>query len=198
MAGRRGPYAKTDRRRAALGAAALELVRQKGHRNFAVAEVAAAAEVSEPTVYYHFPTKEDLLIAALQRHDEENMRAHGSAYGAIAEMGGRAAAGVERTHYARLYNELAGAAADPSHPANAFFRGRWARSITTVSLDIERLQALGRVSPGVDAPQAARLLLAAWEGLQLQWMQGPPFDIRAAVEAHIRIVLGERALEPVS
>lgn len=198
MAGKRGPYAKTDMRRAALGAAALELIRQKGHRNVAVAEVAAAAEVSEPTVYYHFPTKEELLIAALQRHDEENMRARGSAYGAIAEMGHRAAAGVERTHYARLYNELAGAAADPAHPANAFFRARWARSIATVSLDIERLQELGRVSRGVNAHQAAHLLLAAWEGLQLQWMQGPPFDIRATVEAHIRVVLGEQALEPVS
>ena len=30
MAGKRGPYAKTDRRRAGLGAAALELIRQKG------------------------------------------------------------------------------------------------------------------------------------------------------------------------
>jgi AcrR family transcriptional regulator len=195
MTSKRGPYAKSDVRRRSLSAAALELVRQKGHRNVAIAEIAELAQTSEPTVYYHFPTKESLLIAALRQHDDENIRARGHEEGAIADMGSRAEIGVRRTNYARLYNELAGAAADHDHPANAFFQERWARSLGVVATDIRRLQALGRVPAGVDADAAAHLLLAAWEGLQLQWMQGPPFDIRALIEAHIRALLGPNALD---
>ena len=150
MTSKRGPYAKSDVRRRSLSAAALELVRQKGHRNVAIAEIAQLANTSEPTVYYHFPTKESLLIAALQQHDEENARARGHETGAIAEMGSRAEAGVQRTNYAQLYNELAGAAADPAHPANEFFRQRWARSVDVVATDIRRLQESGRVPADVE------------------------------------------------
>jgi AcrR family transcriptional regulator len=195
MPQKRGPYAKTDQRRRALSSAALELVRQKGHRNVAVSEIAALADTSEPTVYYHFPAKEHLLIAALQQHDDENIRERGAEAGAIADMGHRAEIGVQRTNYSRLYNELAGAAADPEHPANPFFRERWARSLSVVATDIRRLQSLGRVPQEVDADAAAHLLLAAWEGLQLQWMQGPPFDIRVLLEAQIRALLGPAALD---
>ncbi|WP_187266926.1 TetR/AcrR family transcriptional regulator [Microbacterium hatanonis] len=178
-----------------MSAAALQLVRDKGHRNVAVSEIAALAETSEPTVYYHFPAKEHLLIAALQQHDDENIRARGAEAGAIAEMGDRAEVGVQRTNYARLYNELAGAAADPDHPANEFFRQRWARSVEVVAADIRRLQGLGNVPDHVEPEVAAHLLLAAWEGLQLQWMQGPPFDIRMLIEANIRAILGPEALD---
>lgn len=195
MTSKRGPYAKSGVRRRSLSAAALELVRQKGHRSVAIAEIAELAETSEPTVYYHFPTKESLLIAALKQHDDENIRARGHEEGAIAEMGSRAEIGVQRTNYARLYNELAGAAADPSHPANTFFQERWSRSLEVVATDIRRLQEVGRVPVTVDAEDTAHLLLAAWEGLQLQWMQGPAFDIRALIESHIRALLGPDALD---
>jgi AcrR family transcriptional regulator len=195
MPGKRGPYAKSDQRKQALSKAALDLVREKGHRNVSVAEIAERAQTSEPTVYYHFPTKESLLIAALKQHDDENIRPRGKEAGAIADMGPRAEVGVQRTNYARLYNELAGAAADPDHPANNFFQDRWARSLRVVATDIRRLQQEGRVPSEVDADSAAHLLLAAWEGLQMQWMQGPPFDIRALMEWHIRTLLGPAALD---
>ncbi|MFC7619303.1 TetR/AcrR family transcriptional regulator [Microlunatus sp. GCM10028923] len=195
MSRKRGPYAKSDHRRSALSEAALRLVREKGHRNVVVAEIAELAETSEPTVYYHFPTKESLLIAALKQHDDENVRAPGAEAGAIADMGSRAEIGVRRTNYARLYNELAGAAADPDHPANEFFQQRWARSIEIITTDIRRLQTAGRVPPDLDAETTAHLLLAAWEGLQLQWMQGPQFDIRARIEGHIRALLGPLAID---
>jgi AcrR family transcriptional regulator len=195
MPRKRGPYAKSDQRKEALSKAALGLVREKGHRSVSVAEIAERAQTSEPTVYYHFPTKESLLIAALKQHDEENIRARGEEAGAVADMGPRAEVGVQRTNYARLYNELAGAAADTDHPANGFFRDRWARSLHVVATDIRRLQEAGRVPGEIDAETAAHLLLAAWEGLQMRWMQGPPFDIRALIEWHIRALLGSGALD---
>ncbi|CAH0191937.1 HTH-type transcriptional regulator BetI [Microbacterium oxydans] len=195
MATKRGPYAKSDHRRQSLSRAALALIGERGHRNVSVPDIAERAETREPTAYYHFPTKESLLIAALQQHDDDNIRARGAEAGAIADMGERAALGVERTNFGRLYNELSGAAADPAHPANSYFQERWARSHHVVATDIRRLQAEGRARADVDADIAAQLILAAWEGLQLRWMQGPPFDIRGRIEWHIRALLGESVLD---
>jgi AcrR family transcriptional regulator len=191
---KRGPYAKTSQRRQELSRAALGLVQAKGHRNVAVSEIAAVAQTSEPTVFYHFPTKESLLIAALRQFDDENIRPKGAEAGAIADMGRRAEIGVRREQITRLYAELAGAAVDPEHPANAYFQERWARSLHVVATDIRRLQGEGRVPGDVDADIAARILLAAWEGLQYQWLHGPQFDIRAHIEWNIRAILGPGAL----
>ena len=41
----------------------------------------------------------------------------------------------------------------------------------------------------IDAKHAARVLLATWEGLQVQWMHGPEFDIRSEIAAVIHAVL---------
>ena len=65
-----------------------------------------------------------------------------------------------------------------------------------IATDIRLLQDLGMVPGGLDAAAAARTLLAAWEGLQLQWLQGPAFDIRAQIEWNIEHLLGANALEP--
>lgn len=194
MAEKRGAYAKSNKRRQALSQATLKLVQAKGHRSVTVAEVAELAGTSEPTVFYHFPTKESLLISALKQFDDENIRGAGAEAGAIGDMGRRAELGVRRQHIPLLYAEMAGAAVDREHPANAYFQDRLARSLKVISTDIRRLQAGGAVPDDIDADTAARILLAAWEGLQFQWQHGPEFDIRAHMEWHIRAVLGPNAL----
>lgn len=195
MASKRGPYAKTGGRRRELGRAALALVQEKGHRQVAVAEVAERAGVSEPTVFYHFPTKDHLLIAALEQFDDEHIRPEGEEAGAIADMGRRAEEGVRRPHIPHLYAETVGASVDPEHPANRYVRARQERSMRVICTDIRRLQKLDVVSGELDAVAAARTLLAAWEGLQLQWLQGSSFDIRAQIEWNIVNLLGVNALK---
>jgi AcrR family transcriptional regulator len=49
--------------RAAIATAARRLFAERGFDGVTVAEVAAAAQVSEKTVFNHFPTKEDLAFA---------------------------------------------------------------------------------------------------------------------------------------
>ncbi|MCA4132478.1 TetR/AcrR family transcriptional regulator [Arthrobacter sp. M4] len=196
MAEKRGSYAKSGKRREALSSAALKLVQDKGHRNVTVGEVAELAGTSEPTVFYHFPTKESLLISALKQFDDDNIRAAGHEAGAIADMGHRAEVGVRRPHIPLLYAEMAGAAVDHENPANPYFQGRLARSLQVIATDIHRLQGEGKVDGAIDANMAARVLLACWEGLQFQWQHGPEFDIRTHLEWTIKAVLGPHALTP--
>lgn len=53
---------KTERTRARLLGAALELFAEHGYEATSVAQIAAQAEVSEMTFFRYFPTKESLLV----------------------------------------------------------------------------------------------------------------------------------------
>src|SRR3954453_21600505 len=54
---------KKRQTREAIAAAAMELFLQRGYDEVTVAEVAQAADVSEKTVFNHFPAKEDLVFS---------------------------------------------------------------------------------------------------------------------------------------
>jgi AcrR family transcriptional regulator len=54
---------KKQRTRESIAAAALELFGQRGYHATTVADIAAAADVSERTVFTYFPTKEDILFS---------------------------------------------------------------------------------------------------------------------------------------
>jgi AcrR family transcriptional regulator len=58
----------------ALSAAAITLFLERGFDDVSVAEIAAAAEVSKPTLFAHFPTKEDLVLHRILDHRGEPAR----------------------------------------------------------------------------------------------------------------------------
>lgn len=49
---------------------AVELFLEKGFDAVSVAEVAAAAEVSKPTLFRYFPAKEDLVLHRIADHED--------------------------------------------------------------------------------------------------------------------------------
>ena len=53
---------KRRRTREAIASAALRLFRESGFDGVSVADIAAEAEISKPTLFAYFPTKEDLVI----------------------------------------------------------------------------------------------------------------------------------------
>ncbi|MGI5446526.1 TetR/AcrR family transcriptional regulator [Streptomyces sp. CA-243310] len=65
---------KKLRTRQRLAATALELFLERGFDAVSVADVAAAAEVSKPTLFRYFPSKEDLILDRFADHQDEAAR----------------------------------------------------------------------------------------------------------------------------
>ncbi|WP_433546897.1 TetR family transcriptional regulator [Streptomyces sp. CA-294286] len=65
---------KKRRTYAAISEAAIRLFLERGFDAVSVAEVAAAAEVSKPTLFRYFPAKEDLALHRFADHEDESAR----------------------------------------------------------------------------------------------------------------------------
>src|SRR4029450_6578997 len=62
---------KKQRTRQLLADTSRRLFSEHGFENVSVAEIARVAEVSEPTVFNYFPTKEDLVYSGLEAFEEQ-------------------------------------------------------------------------------------------------------------------------------
>ncbi|MDX2296679.1 MULTISPECIES: TetR/AcrR family transcriptional regulator [Streptomyces] len=65
---------KKERTRDAIGDAAVALFLERGFDGVSVNEIAAAAEVSKPTLFRYFPSKEDLVLHRFADHQGEAAR----------------------------------------------------------------------------------------------------------------------------
>ncbi|MEU6769268.1 TetR/AcrR family transcriptional regulator [Streptomyces sp. NPDC046853] len=65
---------KKQRMYQAISEAAITLFLEKGFEKVPVAEVAAAAQISKPTLFRYFPTKEDLVLHRFADHLDEAAR----------------------------------------------------------------------------------------------------------------------------
>ncbi|MFF7989643.1 TetR/AcrR family transcriptional regulator [Kitasatospora xanthocidica] len=62
---------KKEQTRRAISEAAITLFLEHGFDRVSVADVAAAAEVSKPTLFSYFPSKEDLVVHRFADHQEQ-------------------------------------------------------------------------------------------------------------------------------
>ncbi|MFG2803343.1 TetR family transcriptional regulator [Streptomyces pseudovenezuelae] len=65
---------KKQRMYETVSAIAVRLFLEKGFDAVSVAEIAAAAEISKPTLFRYFPAKEDLVLHRIADHEDEAAR----------------------------------------------------------------------------------------------------------------------------
>jgi AcrR family transcriptional regulator len=175
---RRLPLAE---RREEILKAATELIASSGFKGVPLEAFAAACGMTKAGMLHHFPSKDALLIAVLERRDDLDLATVG---GTLEPARDPAAARATMTAFVRrnltqrsilqLYAVLAAEALNPAHPAHAYFQARLEEGRAM----FERYLLSWHPRPGLAAVE----LLSFLDGLQLHWLRDPGIDFLAQWE----------------
>ncbi|MDH2416220.1 TetR/AcrR family transcriptional regulator [Nocardioides sp. CER19] len=176
----RGSYAKGAATREQILDVAIETFVRNGYDKTSFREIARESGLSQAGLLHHFSSKQELLVAVLRRRDRRDQdrydaitdRRH-TAEGLIAAVRHNA----EEPGLVRLFVAMSADCIDEESPSAEFLADRYRSIIGDVADDIGRRQADGEVSKQLDAETVASLLVAAADGLQLQWLTSDAGDI---------------------
>ncbi|MEV7608551.1 TetR/AcrR family transcriptional regulator [Microbacterium sp. NPDC089320] len=172
---RRGPYAKTARTRERIVDACETLYAAKGFRSTTVKEIAELAGISDRGLVHHFPTREDLLLAVLERHEDRSSIAitKTDPLEALQALLAQERALERSPLLVELRLALSSEATDPGHPAHEHYARNYRELreyLTTVFSDLRTRGDL--VSPQDDLTLAASFI-AVSDGLHMQRAYDP-------------------------
>ncbi|WP_194289783.1 TetR/AcrR family transcriptional regulator [Nocardia macrotermitis] len=203
---RRGPYAPTRARRDAVGSVALEIVDELGHEAVTTALVAERSGIAKPAVHYHFPTRDHLLVAALERIDLsvdidtinniDEQPVESINFETIIPRTGEHVFSSEKR--LRLYVSVHGQSATPGHPAAEYFTRRTRLQLALFTKIVAALQVSGRAHPGLDPRTTAQQVIAHWDGLVFLGIHDPGFDLEAVLLDGIRRIVGRNWVDTLA
>ena len=146
----RGSYAKGVAKREEILQAALDVVAEKGYRGASVREIADAVGLSQAGLLHYFGTKEELFVEILRvrdLRDRDTYMRHGDARLDLTEgYPGLIRHNAEVPGVVQLYSQMAVEAADPAHPAHAYFLTRGDAMRESMQGALEELQVAGRMT----------------------------------------------------
>ena len=185
---RTGSYQAADARRAAIVEAATRLFTEHGFHETSIARVAAEAGTSQTGLLHHFNGKDTLLLAVLRSKDvswaaqfsdvNQGLRV---LLGHILEVIDEEAAAAGLT---RLFVTTAAAAATPGHPAAEYFDQRYRTMRENNAAAIRASIADGAIRADIDPVGLGRALVAVTDGLKMQWLLAPDFDLPGQCRSH--------------
>ncbi len=195
--GSRGPYAVGNARKQRILDVALETFALQGYRGSSLRDIADGVGISQAGLLHHFRSKEDLLAAVLHQRDDtdiawyEQQRADGVS--GLYVLRRLVEHNMTVPGLVRLFVTLSAEATDPDHPAHDYFRTRYQESRELFGGMLADAQREGEIRPEIDIALAAPLLIAVLDGLQIQWLLEPGFDLLAEIEAYLDSIRTRRA-----
>lgn len=173
----RGPYAKGLAKREEILDAALELFSRDGYDRVSVREVARATGLTQAGLLHHFSTKEELFVEVLRRRDRNSLEEfYGALDGERHTVEGLVSVvrhNAVEPALVRLYVAMSAESTDENSPSRAFFEGRYRTLLADVADDVRAKQDAGELAADLDPEGLASLLVAAADGLQIQWLLDP-------------------------
>jgi AcrR family transcriptional regulator len=187
-----------DRRRAILDAAVTVVV-QRGYAAARVSDIARRAGTSTGTVHYYFPTKVDVLDAALQHASERSHQRHRAELVSITEPREQllrlidlqipdAAIADEWSIWLEFWNEAR--RRDELRERNQEIYTRW---VTMIESIVRNGQRQGQFKQEVDPSDFALRFAGLFDGLGIQVLLEPSLENRWRLRAALRGVV-EREL----
>lgn len=143
--------------------------------------IAKEANISLAGLMHYFPAR-DVILTEIQRGADATFEERYRDSSAEIDPGEVLAQAMldkaSKPGSGTVYLSLAAAAAvDPGHPAGAYLRDRYERMRARIADYVRGRQADGTVPAHVDADFAATALIAAADGIQIQWMSDPSIDM---------------------
>jgi AcrR family transcriptional regulator len=182
--------AHPEQRRAEILAAALEVFAERGYRGASLAAVAEKVGLTQQGLLHYYPSKDALLIEVLRRRDELDVDAFGPAH-AFTQVEQLVAQNAARPGLVQSFTVLSAESVTEGHPANPFFVERYGK-VRAMIAEAIRAQVGDDLPASLTPEQAASLLIAVMDGLQLQWLLQPEeIDMPELVHAFTAL-LGSR------
>lgn len=196
--GTRGPYAKSAQRSADILDAATNVFATHGYHGGSLRDIARQLDVSLTSIVHHFGTKYDLLEAVLERSDHTTAGSEDFDFdaacadrGVVSATMERVRSSVDRPELLRLFAILAAESSAPTHPAHDWFVARYTRKASELGALLAFDQSVGRIRADRDPQLLARLLIATWDGVQLQWLIDPSASMERSMQLFFESTLPE-------
>ncbi|WP_110589807.1 TetR/AcrR family transcriptional regulator [Microbacterium suaedae] len=177
----RGAYAKGIAKREEILQVALDVIATHGYRGASVREIADAVGLSQAGLLHYFGSKDELFTAVLMKRDEVD--AVGQTSDLLDDLLRIVAHNAEVPGLVQLYAQLSVEAADPAHPARAYFADRFARLRAVFAKALADGQRAGSVRADIDADRTATMIIALADGLQTQFLLDPHVDMTEPLRA---------------
>lgn len=186
---RRGPYRTGIKRRQEILESATRVFGQHGFIGGTLRHIADEVGVSPAALMRHFATKEELLIAVLRDSDARNGEAlFGDKQGL--DYFDSSPRLVEHNLGHRGMVELlltvATEATNVEHPARPHMMDRYDQHVRELVERLSEARDRGDIRDltDVEIEREARGYIALMDGLELQWLLDPEFDLLGAWEYH--------------
>lgn len=183
---------KGERTRARILDSATELFSKSGFRAVSLRDIAAHAGLTHAGLLHHFPGKEELLVKVLNRRERTDAKLLFSVEPEtrpdelLDVLVNFVVRNTRTPGLVALYVKISGEAADPEHPAHAYFVERY-RVLRGLATELFA-ELFARSSPRLehDPAAVAQQFLALMDGLQTQWLLEPDVvDMPASVNAFL-------------
>lgn len=197
--GRRGAHAKGVARRQEILDRAIEVFRERGADGTSLRRIAEAIGVSHAALLHYFDSREQLLVA-VYAHAEARRAADNASHTTpgVDSMVDAAIKNVEVPGLVQLYSTLVAAALESrSEVSRDFFSTRFERLRAELTTSFRTQQASGAIRDDVPAEHLAALVIAASDGLQIQWLLNPSVELEGTLRS-IATLLQPGSTQPAS
>jgi AcrR family transcriptional regulator len=180
-----------QQRREEILHAAFDVMSERGFRGTTLAIVAERVGLTQQGLMHYFPTKDELLAAALRARDDWDLwnlmhtRDHTvftpELFAALMDYN------AGRPNVVQAFTVLSAESVTEGNPARDYFTDRYATARAWTAQALEKPSFT--LPKGLSPEQFAPILLAIFDGLQLQWLLDPKaVDMAALFRAFMEAI----------
>jgi AcrR family transcriptional regulator len=172
--------------------AALDVFAERGYRGTSLAAVAERVGLTQQGLLHYFASKEKLLVEVLRLRDEldhgrfsTDAASNPTRLDQLAEL---VAYNATRPGIVQSFTVLSAESVTEDHPARPYFAERYPATRRGL-VEAVRAELGDELPAGLTPQQAAALLVAVMDGLQLQWLLDPDeIDMPALFRAFVALL----------